>query len=406
MVLPDTQLRVMVDFLLDHEEMAKGHITLLGPQGKEKYQELWENLLEEVNDAGPIRVVSVEKLKRIWDDTRRDAKANVKDFDKDLSRTGNRRISVILESINDDICRLFNDFDLPQFEHQYSGFSHPVALHVHNEEKNCKSGRLTQSEKMKIINFIASNQQYLNGVLLFSKELSEKKEWIDFCKSIQRKCDETARGDLHFHYLKANGNSLSRLPDSICTIEMLTRIEVQSNLLEYLPEGIGQLSNLEYLDVSDNCLEHLPLSFGNLMKLDFLNLKNNHSLIDELQELSQGCKSRKDFNRCAEEVVAYYKQKLQLKVKAENVQCPQDNDDLTRRSDQSLAMLSKILDELVAIKQENRDFREALIRILTNIFGVLSDKGDTAGAVAHTSNGSVQIVNEVPIESTISYFLN
>ncbi|KAJ8666068.1 hypothetical protein QAD02_007730 [Eretmocerus hayati] len=123
---------------------------------------------------------------------------------------------------------------------------------------------------------------------------------------------------------------------------MLTKIEVQSNLLEYLPEGIGQLSNLEYLDVSDNCLEHLPLSFGNLMNLDFLNLKNKHSLTGEIQELSQGCKSRKDCNKCAEEVVAYYKQKLQLKAMAENVQPPEDNDDLTPRSDKSLALLSKI----------------------------------------------------------------
>ncbi|KAJ8670897.1 hypothetical protein QAD02_002156 [Eretmocerus hayati] len=443
MVLPDTQLRFMVDYLLDHEEMAKGHITLLGPQGEETYHQLWEHLLDEVNNAGPVQVVSVQKLKKIWDDARSDAKANVRDFDKDLGKIGNKQISVILESINDDICRLFNNFDLPEFENEYSRFHKPGALSSHEQEKNCRSGRLTQNEKLKIINFIEKNQHYLNGVILFSKDLSEKQEWVDFCKSIHRKCDETAKSwcrmrdevsrimnksETKFSPLSDTNLKIAELHEpgytqkmklaaaSDCKNEVkdesmifvknetsLKRSSSSSVKSEETYECQGKKTKTETNDSgASQEKNHDDGNFGNVEELDFLNLKDNHSLINEIQELSQGCKSRKLFNRCAEEVVSYYKQKLHLKAKAENAHSLEDDDDLTRRSDQSLATLSKILDEIVAMKQENKEFKGALIEILTKIFDLLPTvfpgKDYAAGAVAQRINASAQIMDDEPIE--------
>ena len=68
---------------------------------------------------------------------------------------------------------------------------------------------------------------------------------------------------------------LSELPDMICTISHLKKIDLRSNRLKKLPESFGNLINLQNLKLGNNQLTRLPESFGNLINLLWLELKNN-----------------------------------------------------------------------------------------------------------------------------------
>ena len=83
-------------------------------------------------------------------------------------------------------------------------------------------------------------------------------------------------------WLDFNGNYLTNIDDSVCNIESLDTMLLQSNKLTTLPIEIGNLNKLTHLDVSNNKLLTLPESIGNLLNLKVLNLRNNQ--LDTLPE--------------------------------------------------------------------------------------------------------------------------
>ncbi|KAJ8684666.1 hypothetical protein QAD02_020459 [Eretmocerus hayati] len=57
-----TQKIIVISFMVDHDEFAKGHQTDLGPYGRITYRDMWDRLLQDVNQTGPP--MTREQLKR------------------------------------------------------------------------------------------------------------------------------------------------------------------------------------------------------------------------------------------------------------------------------------------------------------------------------------------------------
>ena len=65
------------------------------------------------------------------------------------------------------------------------------------------------------------------------------------------------------------------LPDSICLLKSLKKIDCSDSDIEKLPNDIGQLSNLEVINLHSSKLNSLPPSFTKLTKLQHLDLGSN-----------------------------------------------------------------------------------------------------------------------------------
>ena len=69
---------------------------------------------------------------------------------------------------------------------------------------------------------------------------------------------------------------LTSLPESICKLTHLKKLDLDNHDLPMLPENFGNLTSLEILYLNENKISSLPESFGNLSSLRKLFLKNNN----------------------------------------------------------------------------------------------------------------------------------
>jgi hypothetical protein len=53
-------------------------------------------------------------------------------------------------------------------------------------------------------------------------------------------------------YYAPDQNQLTELPDNICTLKKLRRLDVSFNKIQFLPECLSELQSLEYLNLSFN----------------------------------------------------------------------------------------------------------------------------------------------------------
>lgn len=60
---------------------------------------------------------------------------------------------------------------------------------------------------------------------------------------------------------------LSHLPESICFMTSLTKLDASNNVLPELPENIGQMKNLKSLNADNNLLWRLRRELGQVICL-------------------------------------------------------------------------------------------------------------------------------------------
>lgn len=75
--------------------------------------------------------------------------------------------------------------------------------------------------------------------------------------------------------IRAYGNKLTSLPNTVCFARNLVELSVQGNFLTALPDQIDRLQSLKYLAVHDNRLELLPDSLAYMSELRWLYAYNN-----------------------------------------------------------------------------------------------------------------------------------
>jgi Leucine-rich repeat (LRR) protein len=68
---------------------------------------------------------------------------------------------------------------------------------------------------------------------------------------------------------------LDSIPDSICSLKNLRKLNLNSNNIAKLPEDIGCLKHLENLDIKGSNIESLPESIGNLLSLITMDCSGN-----------------------------------------------------------------------------------------------------------------------------------
>jgi len=71
-------------------------------------------------------------------------------------------------------------------------------------------------------------------------------------------------------------NILNRLPEIICTLNFLIKLDMKFNRIKIVSSAIKNLQSLKYLDLSYNKIKNLPNSIGKLHSLTYLNLKHNN----------------------------------------------------------------------------------------------------------------------------------
>ena len=72
-----------------------------------------------------------------------------------------------------------------------------------------------------------------------------------------------------------NGNWIVKLPDSMCALKNLEKLNMNENQIAELPDLFGDLGKLSYLDLGQNMLVTLPRSFCRLCSLEYLQLSKN-----------------------------------------------------------------------------------------------------------------------------------
>lgn len=89
-------------------------------------------------------------------------------------------------------------------------------------------------------------------------------------------------------------NKLKAIPNSICEMKSLRKLDAHFNGIHGLPHSIGKLTNLEVLNLGSNFndLTEVPESIGDLINLRELDLSNNQiraipETIYQLQNLSK-----------------------------------------------------------------------------------------------------------------------
>uniref|UniRef100_A0A8C9XKC0 Leucine-rich repeat protein SHOC-2 n=1 Tax=Sander lucioperca TaxID=283035 RepID=A0A8C9XKC0_SANLU len=93
-------------------------------------------------------------------------------------------------------------------------------------------------------------------------------------------------------------NQLSSLPDSLCSLTRLKKLNLSHNNISYLPACVGSMKALVFLHLSCNRLENLPENIRSLVELKILIVEGNslHSLPKALCYLTRLELLNLDFN--------------------------------------------------------------------------------------------------------------
>ncbi|KAJ8671610.1 hypothetical protein QAD02_002869 [Eretmocerus hayati] len=167
--------------MIDHSEVGLGHITDLGPNGRIRYRQLLERLLQDVNSAGPR--MTIAQLLSAWENRKNKAKNNLADYMTETRRTRNTPITAILSKQYDAINKLFKNFALPEFIHESFGFGYQSHSHSDKEERESK---LAQSEKKLIANFMDKNLSHLDGIFIHVGTHDQKQLWTEFVGALRK----------------------------------------------------------------------------------------------------------------------------------------------------------------------------------------------------------------------------
>ena len=94
---------------------------------------------------------------------------------------------------------------------------------------------------------------------------------------------------------------LTSIPESICSLAKLQRLDISYNTISSLPAAIGQLTSLHSLKADHNRLTALPAAVSQCSQLEQLDLCGNQlsELPEELRALGQMSDLLLDDNRCA-----------------------------------------------------------------------------------------------------------
>jgi Leucine-rich repeat (LRR) protein len=66
---------------------------------------------------------------------------------------------------------------------------------------------------------------------------------------------------LHVTDVSMCDNDLLLLPEALCAMTALQRLDIRRNRLQQLPEAVGAMLSLRVLHADDNKLKALPVSF-------------------------------------------------------------------------------------------------------------------------------------------------
>ncbi|XP_002739088.1 uncharacterized protein LOC100377888 [Saccoglossus kowalevskii] len=89
--------------------------------------------------------------------------------------------------------------------------------------------------------------------------------------------------------LKLYYNNIEKIPDSLCALEQLTELNMKYNALTAIPDEIGKLKSMKILKLYYNNIEKIPDSLCALEQLTKLNMKCNAltSIPDEISKLKR-----------------------------------------------------------------------------------------------------------------------
>lgn len=120
-----------------------------------------------------------------------------------------------------------------------------------------------------------------------SDKLAQLEPDISKSSAFSSSNDSSIQNAQHSGKYVANNMKLTELPNSILTIENLTKISVQKNLISEIPVSIGQLANLTSLDLQANKISVIPKEISGCIALTEIDISSNQiSSIDPICSLS------------------------------------------------------------------------------------------------------------------------
>ncbi|XP_077869914.1 uncharacterized protein LOC144362659, partial [Saccoglossus kowalevskii] len=118
----------------------------------------------------------------------------------------------------------------------------------YGKHKSIDLSRLGLYKHLRILNLSG------NGLTIVPQEIGE--------------CHELQKLNLSF-------NKFAKIPDSLCALEQLTELYMESNALTAIPDEISKLKNLKILNLNNNNIAKIPDSLGALEQLTDLNMGFN-----------------------------------------------------------------------------------------------------------------------------------
>jgi hypothetical protein len=134
------------------------------------------------------------------------------------------------------------------------------------------------------------------------REEAESIEYGIHCQKIQKELAKDYIEQLIIlnekEFIIYGEKDLTELPNEICELSQLEKLECYKNALIELPSNIGKLSNLTSINVSYNQISELPVSLFSLIKLEYLHLGHNKlsSIPKEIENLVSLIKLNLDGN--------------------------------------------------------------------------------------------------------------
>lgn len=101
---------------------------------------------------------------------------------------------------------------------------------------------------------------------------------LNLCGNLLSRLPESLVSLQRLKFLYLCSNDLSDFPLVITCLSELRTLEIGHNRIETIPSEIERMSNLQYLTVKYNLLRALPIEMNKLQELRFIDLRGNISL--------------------------------------------------------------------------------------------------------------------------------